>query len=343
MVDLFSRLELAVKHGIFRMSSIVSDVGGTNARFAIVGDEGAGLSHIWTAKCAEFPTIDVAVEAYREMLGAVKSARLDAMAVAVAGPVNAETVDVTNNHWLFNKRDLLTNLSLRRLLVINDFTAQALAQTDPRDNGNVEILPGKSDENAPLLVIGPGTGLGVSALIPTANGPIPIEGEGGHVSFSPRDNDERALDEFMRRHSVHVSAEHFVSGGGLENIHHFLAVRAGQPAGLTAPEIGERAIAEDGLCRDAVVMLLGILGTVITDNVLTFGCWRGAVISGGIVPKLAPLISHSPFADRIRKTGLTEHLMETIPVWMSIDPYAGLRGAEVALGNAHLAPRAIDA
>ena len=265
------------------------------------------------------------------------------MAIAVAGPVNAETVDVTNNHWLFNKRDLLISLSLRRLLVINDFTAQALAQKNPRENGNVEILSGKSDENAPLLVIGPGTGLGVSALIPSVNGPIPIEGEGGHVSFSPRDDDERALDEFMRCHSAHVSAEHFVSGGGLENIHHFLAERAGQPASLKAPEIGEIAISEDGLCRDAAMMLLGILGTVITDNVLTFGCWRGVVISGGIVPKLTPLIANSPFADRIRKTGLTKHLMEMIPVWMSVDPYAGLRGAEVALGNAYLAPRAIDA
>ena len=325
------------------MSSIVSDVGGTNARFALAAGAGASLSHIWTAKCEDFPTIDSAVDAYRETLGAVESARLDAMAIAVAGPVNAETVDVTNNHWLFNKRDLLTSLSLRRLLVINDFTAQALAQKNPRANGNVEILPGKSDENAPLLVIGPGTGLGVSALIPSANGPIPIEGEGGHVSFSPRDDDERALDEFMRRHSAHVSAEHFVSGGGLENIHHFLAERAGQPASLKAPEIGEIAISEDGLCRDAAMMLLGILGTVITDNVLTFGCWRGVVISGGIVPKLTPLIANSPFADRIRKTGLTEHLMEMIPIWMSVDPYAGLRGAEVALGNAYLAPRAIDA
>ncbi len=325
------------------MSSIVSDVGGTNVRFAIAAGSGSGLSHIWTAKCADFPTIDVAVDAYQETLGAVKIARLDAMAIAVAGSVNAETVDVTNNHWLFNKRDLLTSLSLRRLLVINDFTAQALAQTDPRDNGNVVILPGKSDENAPLLVIGPGTGLGVSALIPSVNGPIPIEGEGGHVSFSPRDDDERALDEFMRRHSANVSAEHFVSGGGLENIYNFLADRAGQPASLTAPEIGERAIAEDGLCRDSALMLLGILGTVITNNVLTLGCWRGVVISGGIVPKLAPLIAYSPFADRLRKTGLTGHLTKMIPVWMSVDPYAGLRGAEVALGNAHLAPRVIDA
>ena len=159
---------------------------------------------------------------------ALPKVRLDAMAIAVAGPVNAETVDVTNNHWLFNKHDLLRAV-LRQLLVINDFTAQALAQTDPRDNGNVEILPGESDENAPLLVIGPGTGLGVSALIPSANGPIQSR-EGWSCQFSPRNDDERALDAFMRRHSAHVSAEHFVSGGGLENIHHFLADRAGQPA-----------------------------------------------------------------------------------------------------------------
>ena len=76
---------------------------------------------------------------------------------------------------------------------------------------------------------------------------------------------------------------------------------------------------------------------------LTLGCWRGVVISGGIVPKLAPLIETSPFAERMRKTGLTAQLMEMIPVWISVDPYAGLRGAEVALGNAHLAPRAVDA
>ena len=343
LFDFVSRLELSVKRGICRMSSIVSDVGGTNARFAVAAGAGTNLSNIWTAKCADFPTIETAVEAYRETLGAVKSTYLDAMVIAVAGPVNAETVDVTNNHWLFNKHDLLTSLSLKRLLVINDFTAQALAQTDPRGNGNVEILPGESDENAPLLVIGPGTGLGVSALIPSANGPIPIEGEGGHISFSPCNDDERALDAFMRRHSAHVSAEHFVSGSGLENIHHFLAERTGQPVGMTAREIGEKAIKEDGLCRDAAMMLLGILGTVITDNVLTLGCWRGVVISGGIVPKLAPLIAKSPLAERIRKTGLTEHLMEMIPVWLSVDPYAGLRGAEVALGNAHLAPRVVDA
>ncbi len=311
--------------------------------FALAVGADAGLSNIWTAKCTDFPSIDAAVEAYRETLGSINSARLDSIVIAVSGPVNAETVDVTNNHWLFNKRDLLTSLSLQRLLVINDFTAQALAQTDPGNNGNVKILPGVSDEKAPLLVIGPGTGLGVSALIPSANGPIPIEGEGGHVSFSPRSDDERALDAFIRRHSAHVSAEHFVSGVGLENIHHFLADRVGHPTGMTAPEIGKRAIEADGLCRDAAMMLLGILGTVITDNVLTLGCWRGVVISGGIMPKLAPLIAHSPFADRVRKTGLTEKLMETIPIWMSVDPYAGLRGAAVALGNAHLAPRALDA
>ena len=107
------------------MSSIVSDVGGTNARFALAAGAGAGLSDIWTAQCADFPTINAAVEAYRQIVGAEKSAHVEAMAIAVAAPVKAAIVDVTNNHWRFAKRDLLTRLSLRRLLVINDFTAQA--------------------------------------------------------------------------------------------------------------------------------------------------------------------------------------------------------------------------
>jgi glucokinase len=129
----------------------------------------------------------------------------------------------------------------------------------------------------------------------------------------------------------------------LETIYRFLAAREDAPTAMTAPEIGGRAVAGEGLCRDAAMMLLGILGTVIADNVLTLGCWRGVVISGGIVPKLAPLIAHSPFADRVRKTGVTEPLMKMIPIWLSVDPHAGLRGAQVALGNAHLAPRIIDA
>lgn len=341
------------------MSYIVLDVGGTNVRFALTsatGVAGTTLSDISMMKCVDFGSIDDAIAAYLSRLNAVTIAKIEAVAIAVAAAVNTDIVDVTNNHWVFEKHQLFDRLSagevqfhklkIDRLLVINDFTAQALAQSNPHGTGNVQLLEGVSDDHAPLLVIGPGTGLGVSALIPSAGGLIPLEGEGGHVSFSPRSDGERDLDAFMRQRNSHLTAEHFVCGAGLENIHAFLRITTKReldsgPDHLTAPEIGEKALAEDGMCRDAVRMMFGIFGTVIADNVLSMGCWRGVVIAGGIVPKLAPLIADSPFTDRFRNTGLTTDLLSAVPVWLCVDPYAGLSGGAIALENKHLRPRSL--
>jgi len=323
------------------MTCLVSDVGGTNIRLAVAKNPHAPLQAVASMKCADFETIGDAIHGYIDGLDKVLADRISAVAIAVAGPVNADFVAITNNHWRFYKGDLLKALPAESLLVINDFTAQALAQSDPSAHGNRQVLEGKPDGAAPLLILGPGTGLGVSALIPNDKGFIPIEGEGGHVSFSPRSERERQLEAFMRQELDHVTAEHLLGGAGLESIYRFLAKDVGGLE-LQAPEIGQIALAEPGLCRDAATMFLGILGTVVADNILTFGCWRGAVIAGGMVPKLEPLIGLSPFADRVRTAGIAPALMAQIPVWLSVDPHAGLRGVQAALANAHLAPRRLD-
>lgn len=326
------------------MNYVVSDVGGTNARFAYAAGPDSPLTDILVMKCADFATIEDALAAYRQQINLddrLNGAGLDAVAVAVAAPVNGPQVKLTNNHWQFEKAALRTAVSANRLLVINDFTAQALAQSDPTAHGNQQLLGGRPKDDATLLVIGPGTGLGVSALVPTSIGPLAIEGEGGHVSFSPRSRREMDLYEFANAKFGHVTAEHFVSGAGLETIYAFLAKDLASAAILTAPEIGEAAIAEDGLCREAALMMLDILGTVIADNTLLLGAWRGTVIAGGVVPRLAALVPASDFADRIRSIGAASPLMANLPVWLCVDPYAGLRGALVGLGSAHLAPQAL--
>ena len=323
------------------MTILVSDVGGTNVRFAIAAGVDQPLEFVHSMACADFPTIEAAVAAYLAGLDADHPKNIEAVVIAVAGPVNADVVDVTNNHWRFDKRQLRSTLAVERLLVINDFTAQALAQSDPTANGNVEVLSGTPNSLAPLLVIGPGTGLGVSGLIRSNGTLIPIEGEGGHVAFSPRSAREMALYEFHHKTHQHIVAEHFVSGPGLETIYRFLVQDMAGPAKMTAPEIGAKALAEDGVCREAAMIMLGCLGTVILNNVLTLGCWGGAVIAGGIVPRLAPLIGQSALAARIRNGGGDPGLTADLPVWLSTDPHAGLRGACAALGNDHLASRCL--
>jgi len=99
------------------------------------------------------------------------------------------------------------------------------------------------------------------------------------------------------------------------------------------------ALCEEGICRDAVNMMIGILGATMADHVLTMGCWRGAVIAGGIMPRLQPLIVYSPFEQRFRSAGQMSYILGTVPVWLSTDPHAGLKGAKAAFENPYLAHR----
>lgn len=314
------------------MTLVAIDVGGTNVRFAVAGRDGLSLAR--SMRCEAFPSLAAAMIAYLEETGV----SVTAASIAVAGPVQSPEVDVTNNHWHFSKADLLAEVGLDRLLVVNDFTAQALAQADPTAHGNLSVLGGVGGDGAPLLVIGPGTGLGVSALVPVTDGYIPIEGEGGHVGMSPQSADEMALFAALRHEVGHISAEHFVSGPGLETIY-----RLQNDVQMAAPEIGAAAVAAEGPERDAALTMLGILGSVIADAVLTMGCWRGVVIAGGIVAQLRPLLEDSPFAKRFRHDGVMGRLLADVPVWLCVDPHAGLRGAAAAYTTPSLQARMITA
>ena len=314
------------------MALVAVDVGGTNVRFAVAG--ASGLGGFRSMLCADYPSLAAAFAAYAGETGV----QADAASIAVAGPVQAPHVDVTNNHWQFSKGAMLVDAGLERLLVVNDFTAQALAQTDPSAHGNLTLLSGTGPAAAPLLVVGPGTGLGVSALVPAGDGYLPIEGEGGHVGMSPQSEAEMALLKARKVEVSHVSAEDFVSGPGLENVY-----RLQTGTELRAPDIGKAAVTSDGPAREAAMTMLGILGTVIADAVLTIGCWRGVVIAGGIVAQLQPLLADSPFAERFRHGGTMGRLLEDVPVWLSVDPHAGLRGAAAAIANPSLQARVITA
>jgi glucokinase len=199
------------------------------------------------------------------------------------------------------------------------------------------LLDGTSTDHAPLLVIGPGTGLGVSALVPAGGEYRPLEGEGGHVGMSPQSDAELELFAALRGEVAHVSAEHFISGSGLQTIYR---LQTGGKA-LSAPDIGKAAVADAGPERDAANMMLGLLGSVVADAVLTMGCWRGVVIAGGIVAHIQPLVAGSPFAARFRHNGTMSPLLQAVPVWLSVDPHAGLRGAAAGFSNSHMAARMI--
>lgn len=324
------------------MTIIAIDVGGTNARFGIAKTDKGPLARIKNLACADFPKIEDAFDAYMDTFSETPLPKIDAISIAVAAPVMGDNIDVTNNHWQFSKTALLKYLPTSSLLVINDFMAQALAQTDPKAIGNQLILEGTSRADAPLLVIGPGTGLGVATLISTNNGYQVVEGEGGHVCFSPRDELEVELDTYLRKTSSYISAEDVISGPGLERIYRFLCSLKGvNPSCWSAADIGAAALCEKGLERQAALMLINALATVMVNNVLTMGCWRGAVIAGGVVPRLAQLIPESRFEERFREAGVMRDVLEIVPVWLATDTLMGLYGARNALANPNLTSRMI--
>ena len=334
--DMFARRKLL---GVSVLVLILADVGGTNARFAISAQGDPALTHISHLRCADFVGFEDAFERFLNALPSDKQHGSHSLSLAAAGPVNEQIVDISNSHWRFEKQRLLDRLGLDKLLVINDFTAQALAQSETTECDRTQLLDGVEDASAPMLVIGPGTGLGVSALIPVVDGPLPIEGEGGNIRFAPQSESEWELFAFMKQRTDHVVVEHFVSGPGLENIHSFLAQASGTKLSLSAEMITNLAFREAGICRDAVSMMIGILGATMADQVLTMGCWRGAVIAGGIMPRLEPLIASSPFEQRFRSAGQMSYILDNVPVWLSRDPNAGLKGAKVAFDNSYLAHR----
>lgn len=317
------------------MSLLVADIGGTNIRFAHIPTGADGLTNIEVVAGYPHKTLLDALLSYIELhnLSSIKE-----VVIAVAGPVLDDHISVTNSHLQFCQQTLIEQLKLSRLLVINDFTAQALAQTKPGEHERILLRQGKSETTAPLLVVGPGTGLGISALIPTSDGFFPLQGEGGHISLTAQNQTEQTILHALQKCHSHVSVERVVSGSGLEYLYRHLTEQAGAPTKYTrAAEIGNAAVKGDDCAVAAVGLMLDFLGTVVSDMALALGSRQGIVIVGGIVPKIQSIIPQSLFWQRLTRKGRLSSFITNIPVWLCIDPFSGLKGARYAIDNPYLA------
>ena len=320
---------------------VLADIGGTNIRLAVQEEQipHSGLDAIESLPCGDFTSVEEALASYCER----RCIRPQALLLALAADPHGDDVTITNNHWRFQGVSAARACGASRYMLINDFCAQALAHADllapdgspARAGARQTIRHGTPRPKTPLLVSGPGTGLGVAAIMPVGDGVAVIEGEGGHVSFAARHADERVVLDVLQKQWGHVSAERFVSGPGLESIYHVMTGEADK----TAAEIGAAAVAEDGAARDAVALMLGAFATALANAALTFGAGSGIVIAGGIMPKLIELLPTSGFFERLGDHGRRSQFLHDLPLYLSVDPYAGLSGAAVAAKTAHLVHR----
>lgn len=318
---------------------LLADIGGTNARFAWQAGSGAEIEQQITLPCAQFRGVDAAIRAYLERCE--RPAPLEC-AIAIANPVLGDRVQMTNHHWSFSISELQRTFGWRRLRVVNDFTGLALAlpllaTADKRQVGGGQALP-----QAPIGLVGPGTGLGVSGLLPDGQGGwVPLQGEGGHVSLSPATGREQAVVDALIRRFGHASAERAVSGQGLENIYQALCETDGMAAGSAvlqgAPAIGEAALSEsDPHAVEALDMFCAFLGSVAGNLALTLGAKGGVYIGGGIVPRWGARFDDSPFRSRFEAKGRFQSYLSDIPVWViEARQSPALLGAACSLDLAH--------
>jgi glucokinase len=313
--------------------ALVGDVGGTNARFALIdlSRDPTRLCRATSLKCADYATPGDAITEYLARIG---FGRWPAFAViAAAGPVNDGEIAMTNLNWTLSEDDLRSRGSLS-VRLINDYAAAALAaplldfQDAPSLGG-----PAAGQENRTLAVLGAGTGFGVSALARDGFGETVLATEGGHVAFAPSDHVEIDVLRILTLRFGRVSIERILSGEGLCDLHQALGEIAGRATdAFTDPaDITRAGLAGDPDAARTLDRFCAILGSVAGDVALGFGAKGGVFISGGIAPVILDHLMASEFRARFESKGRFEDYLREIPTRVIVRPHAALLGAADAL------------
>jgi len=318
--------------------SLIADIGGTNARFALcdIEREPLELKDQRSLRCAEFASLHHAAEYYLDSVGV----RPVMACLAVACPIVNDEVRMTNRAWAFSQRELKQTLGLDGLHVINDFGAVA-ASVPALSTADLEPLYGRAGlpERGPITLIGPGTGLGVALLAGNReSGWHVIETEGGHVSFAPQNDEESMIHRWVQARFGRCSNERLLSGAGLSHIDAALRTNEAQtPRDAAAIElrapaeiVAQAGVGHDVMARRTLARFCAIFGSVVGDTALVHGA-RSVLIAGGIVPRFIPFVRTSAFRERFLAKGRFADYLAAISIHVITHPFPGLLGAAAAL------------
>ena len=310
---------------------IVADIGATNARFGLVTGINSAtadyeLCELQLFATATFDCFESCLAAY---LACVDSTPPVSACIAIAGFINGDRVQMTNQNWKFSVSDLRQRFGLKRMEVVNDFAALAYSTLYVKAGDLTVIHAGISVPETPRAVIGPGTGLGVAALVPTAVGWRPVAGEGGHAAFAPPKGKGAQILEIIHQDEEHVSAETLLSGAGLVRLHRAMAVVEGRaPASLSPEQITTRGVTgSDSTCRETLELFCHLLGSTAGDVTLIYGATGGVFLGGGILPRIENILLESTFIDGFRSKGLMSDYLANIPIHLMKGNHPALLGA----------------
>jgi glucokinase len=319
----------------FNQYVIVADIGGTFARFARVDLVDLQMDHLQVYSCEDFISLQSAFLTYQAQYS---MQNIKQLAVAIACPVLNDQVTMTNGQWSFSINKTKEELGLSNFIVMNDFSAIARSLPILGEKDVIQIGQGKAKSEGVKVVLGAGTGLGVSLVISATKQAIPIDGEGGHASWGATSEIEWFIYSHLKKRFNHVSYERLLSGQGLENIYAALAEYHQQKTVITtaAEIIDEVTLGNNELATLAVEQFFSCLGSYAGNLALTLGAFGGIYIAGGIVPRLLSVMPHSSFRSHFEAKGRFSQFNEAIPTYVITASQPGILGAAFCLKQLQL-------
>ena len=313
---------------------LIAAIDGAAVSFAIARrNDTVSLSHIWAGQTADFPTFTDALQTYLKSCG-LGQARYP-FALAVAGIPRGDVIQLANCRWFISASGLRSYLQTEPL-IINDFAATAWSLTALKSNAFVSIGPARPRELAPgstYLIVGTGSGLGLSVLHLTPGGEVVImDSEGGHSSYSPQTEQEDKILAILRARFGHVSFERLVSYAGIENIYSAL----GQLDGEATPPPSGKAIVEaaanmqDPRARESVRILVRGLGSFTGNATLTAGAWDGVFLTGEMLLQLSTALRTGEFEASFSAKGRLSKPLKAVPLVLVDYQHTRLLGAAAA-------------
>jgi len=308
---------------------LIADVGGTNIRLATVSN--STIENIECFKCGDYESLETIVAHYIDK----NELQINDACFGIAGPVVGDMFSMTNLGWSFSGASVKEALGINNVHFINDYTAIAMSLASLSTEQLTTIHQGQQDVDAPRVVCGPGTGLGVAQLV-KANGFYQcISGEGGHSDFAPTDRRQLKLLEHLMTRFEHVSIERLLSGQGIVNIYQSLAFIDGiETQALDASQISLAYINKnDSLCIETMEIFYSTLAQYLGNMVLASGAFGGVYIAGGIMPRLIDVLDKSAFVQAFSRKGRFSAYVLKAPIYLITEPQPGLIGAQVYLSQ----------
>ncbi|WP_108662693.1 glucokinase [Acuticoccus kandeliae] len=303
---------------------LIADIGGTNVRFSVQAEVHSPRRDYETVHTHDFPDFASAVQTVLDKTAIMPHALL----IAAAGPIVGGHTKLTNAEWLIDPEKLRAELNLDTVITFNDFEGVALALPTLTDDQVMQIGGGESIPREPRVVIGPGTGLGVAALVYGDQCYRPLAGEGGHVDMGPVSDRDFAIWPHIARFHGRITGETLLSGNGLVRIYRaIVAADAARDRGCAeGADVTSAAHEGDPVAEEALDLFFTYLGRLAGDLSLIFLPKGGVYIAGGIVPRLADRLAASPFRVAFEDKAPHRAIVEEMPTFLITEPKPAIAG-----------------